>query len=76
MRITSIFPLFLLILVACNKDKFITAPQISLVKVSPNYAASDLPSSSRQLAPAITHQVTDVEGDLGNIVGKIGRAPV
>ena len=71
MRTTSILPLFLLILVSCNKDKFTTAPQISLVKVSPNYAASDLPSSSRQLAPAITLQVTDAEGDLGNVVGMV-----
>jgi hypothetical protein len=70
MRITLILPGLLLLLVACNKDKFTTAPQISLVKLSPNYAASDLPSSSDQLAPAITLKVTDAEGDLGNIPGR------
>jgi hypothetical protein len=69
MRITLILPVLLLLLFACSKDKFTTAPQISLVKLSSNFAASDLPSSSRQLAPAVILKVTDAEGDLGNMPG-------
>lgn len=70
MRLLLFSMAFIFLLVSCGKDKFTTAPQISLVKVSPNYAASDLPVQLRESAPKITLKVTDAEGDLGNVPGR------
>jgi hypothetical protein len=49
---------------SCKKDKFTTAPQIKFVRLSPNFAQSDITSLDPN-APKLTIEVTDAEGDLG-----------
>jgi hypothetical protein len=52
-----------LLLSACKKDKFTTAPQISFKGVKPDAYFQGSTSSSN--LPIITLHVTDAEGDLG-----------
>lgn len=59
MRYTLIFSMALLLLCACNKDKFTTAPQIEYKSIAPNVADNLSPT------PVITISITDAEGDMG-----------
>ena len=61
MRTTFILAVFILILSACKKDKFTTAPQISYKSISP----SDISYLTTE-APILTFSITDAEGDLDN----------
>lgn len=56
--LVSVISLFLL---ACNKDKYTSVPQIKYKSVSPNYSENTIGSVS----PIVTFSVTDAEGDLG-----------
>lgn len=50
-----------LFLLACNKDKYTSAPQIKYKSVSPNYS-ENIPGA---VSPIVTLSVTDAEGDIG-----------
>ena len=65
MRFTLVLVILVLAIVGCKKDKFTTAPQIRFLSVDPNYARSDLTPSQSYLAPKITLEITDAEGDFG-----------
>lgn len=69
MRYLPIIVVIAICLVACKKDKFTTAPQISFKSVKPNTIYSNIPNSG-QNAPVITLSVTDAEGDLSFVDGK------
>jgi hypothetical protein len=62
MRYSFLLATAILFLSACNKDKYTTAPQISYKGISPNAVNLSL---TNQVAPVITLEVTDAEGDLG-----------
>lgn len=57
-------------LLSCGKDKYTTAPQIEFVSLKPNSASSDLSVQLRDLAPKLTFNITDAEGDFGFVAGK------
>jgi hypothetical protein len=61
MRYSFLFAIAILMLTACNKDKFTTTPQIGFKGLSHN--AVDLSPSSA--VPVVTLSITDAEGDLG-----------
>jgi hypothetical protein len=53
---------------ACKKDKFTTVPQITFKSVSPDFYQQGITNDANM--PVLTIGVTDLEGDLGYIVGK------
>ncbi|RYY50898.1 MAG: hypothetical protein EOO06_02260 [Chitinophagaceae bacterium] len=55
-----------LLLTACKKDKFTTAPQISFVDLKPNFAPIGLTNIQESLIPKLVFKITDAEGDFGN----------
>ncbi|MFM6926470.1 MAG: hypothetical protein ACKOU7_13265 [Ferruginibacter sp.] len=64
MRYSLLFTIAILFFTACKKDKYTTAPQISFKSFSA-LEASNYTSVAGQ--PVIVLEVTDAEGDLGNI---------
>ncbi|MEP6677278.1 MAG: hypothetical protein ABJA78_19105 [Ferruginibacter sp.] len=63
MRILFFLLITTVFLVACNKDKFTTVPQIKFKSITrDSYSQGALSDAS---APVITIHVTDAEGDLG-----------
>lgn len=64
MRYSLLFTIAILFLTACKKDKYTTAPQISFKSFSA-LEASTRTSDANQ--PLLILEVTDAEGDLGNI---------
>ncbi len=62
MRYSLVFTIFILLFVACKKDKFTTAPQIRYKSLNPNLVNLNL---TNQVMPVLTIEVTDAEGDLG-----------
>jgi hypothetical protein len=61
MRYTLVFTMAILLLSACNKDKFTTAPQIKFKSISPEEVVSGTLSPD----PVLTISITDAEGDIG-----------
>jgi len=64
MRYSLLFTIAILFFTACKKDKYTTAPQISFKSFSA-LEASNYTTVDGQ--PVIVLEVTDAEGDLGNI---------
>lgn len=58
----------MLFFIACKKDKFTTAPQISFKSIKPE--AYFQGTTDPAALPVLTIHVTDAEGDLGFISGK------
>ncbi|GAB2807063.1 hypothetical protein GCM10027043_02500 [Ferruginibacter profundus] len=54
-----------MVFVGCKKDKFTTVPQISFKSVKPNGWLSSNTAFQKDIAPVLTINVTDAEGDLG-----------
>lgn len=68
MRILFSLVVLMAIFSACNKSKFTTVPQIKYKSLTNNsFSSGSVPVS---IAPVITINVTDAEGDLGFIDGK------
>jgi len=65
MRTTLILATLVLIFTACKKDKYTTEPQVKYKSVNPNLGNSNLTSITKELAPKLTIEVTDAEGDVG-----------
>ena len=59
--LAAILPFF----VACNKDKFTTAPQIKFKSINPEDVPPGINLFTKDLAPKLTIHVTDAEGDIG-----------
>ncbi|MEP7255999.1 MAG: hypothetical protein ABI666_09485 [Ferruginibacter sp.] len=59
MRYSLVFTIAIFLLMACKKDNFTTAPQISFKSISPNVV------DNTSATPILTIHVTDAEGDLG-----------
>lgn len=64
MRYSLLFTIAILFFTACKKDKYTTAPQISFKSFRP---AEGSTRSDRNNPPIMVLEVTDAEGDLGNI---------
>jgi hypothetical protein len=64
MRYSLLFTIAILFFTACKKDKYTTAPQISFKSFSA-LEASNYTTVAGQ--PVLILEVTDAEGDLGNI---------
>ena len=60
MRYTLGLTIAILLLSACNKDKFTTVPQIKYKSISPTAIVAGLASE-----PILTISITDAEGDIG-----------
>ena len=67
MRYTLLICLLALCFMACNKDKYTTAPQISFKSFNPAQGSNQNNSSN---APTLIIEATDAEGDLGLVQGK------
>ena len=66
MRYILFFALIILGLLACKKDKFTTAPQISYKSLKPNSVSGIISPGG---IPVLTLHVTDAEGDLSFVSG-------
>jgi len=64
MRYSLLFTIAILFFTACKKDKYTTAPQISFKSFRP---AEGSTRSDKNNPPIMVLEVTDAEGDLGNI---------
>lgn len=64
MRYSLLFTIAILFFTACKKDKYTTAPQISFKSFRP---AEGSTRSDRNNPPIMVLEVTDAEGDLGDI---------
>ena len=64
MRYSLLFTIAILFFTACKKDKYTTAPQISFKSFNPA-EGSNYSTVANQ--PIMILEVTDAEGDLGNI---------
>jgi hypothetical protein len=67
MRYTLLISILALSFMACKKDKYTTAPQISFKSFNPN-EGSNYNTVADQ--PKLVLEITDAEGDLGFIAGK------
>ncbi|MGG9963002.1 hypothetical protein [Ferruginibacter sp. SUN106] len=65
MRYTLLVAMLVMVFVGCKKDKFTTVPQISFKSVKPNAWLSSYTAFQKDIAPVLTINVTDAEGDLG-----------
>lgn len=61
MRYSLVLTMAILLLGACNKDKFTTVPQIKFKSISPDVVVSGTTSPD----PVLTIHITDAEGDIG-----------
>ena len=64
MRYSLLFTIAILFFTACKKDKYTTAPQISFKSFSPAEGSNYTTFNDQ---PVMILEVTDAEGDLGNI---------
>lgn len=64
MRYSLLFTIAILFLAACKKDKYTTAPQITFKSYSAAEASTRTTDADQ---PLMVLEVTDAEGDLGNI---------
>ena len=69
MRYTFLIAILFIFFVACEKDKFTTAPQIEYKSIKPNSLQSNLPNGTQQI-PVLSLHVTDGDGDLGFVTDK------
>lgn len=63
MRYTLIISILALAFVACKKDKYTTAPQITFKSINPQYWDNSNLNSNE--GPILTIHLTDSEGDFG-----------
>jgi hypothetical protein len=61
MRYSLVFTMAILLLSACKKDKFTTAPQIEFKSIAP----TEITVGTTSPDPVLTIHITDSEGDLG-----------
>ncbi len=69
MRYTLLIAIVVSGIMACSKNKFTTAPQITFKSLKPNTLSGNIPITG-QILPVLTFTVTDLEGDLGKQAGK------
>lgn len=65
MKVKILLACVIVVLAACNKDKFTTEPQIKYKSLSPNICSSTVLNPQSPEIPRLTISVTDSEGDLG-----------
>ena len=66
MRYTLLIVMLAMMLSACKKDKYTTAPQISYKSIKPDVISLNIPIPNQQI-PVLTIKITDAEGDIGFI---------
>ena len=68
MRYTLVISILAIAFVACKKDKYTSAPQISFKSISPQYW--DAANTNPYDGPFLTIHLTDAEGDFGPLTSK------